>query len=91
MCDCMFPMCSHQVSKLFPPNVPQVFDVFPKAFPIAPQFCPILLNYGTTSMYVSCKVGANKALTEHASTLGGLLCWKVPHVPNNIGEKNQTN
>jgi len=78
VCGCMFPMCSHQVSKLFLQYVPQVFDVFPKAFPIAPQFCP---------MYVSCKVGANKALTEHASTLGGLLCWKVPHVPNNIGDE----
>jgi len=37
----LFPMCSHQVLKIFPlgsPNISQVPKMFPKMFPMSPHF-----------------------------------------------------
>jgi hypothetical protein len=43
----LFPMCSHQVPKLFP-----------KAFSIAPQFYPICFAQSSTVMDINWKVGS---------------------------------
>jgi hypothetical protein len=53
----LLPMCSQHVLIMFPwgspssHEVPQVPKLFPRAFPIAPQFYPIWFAQSSTLMY----------------------------------------
>jgi len=44
-------------------NAPQVLNGFPKTFPIAPQFYPILFGHNSTSMYMTYKGGPRGSWT----------------------------
>jgi hypothetical protein len=80
-------MCSHQVFNLFlsgSQNVPQVPNVFPKTFTVAPHFFGVLMLFGQgNSMY---RPGRGLVMCKGCFYFGEgiifrLLCWGVPHVP----------
>jgi hypothetical protein len=88
----LFPMCSHQVPKVFPKFSMCFLDVPTKTS----FFIPLLLfGHGSTSMDIICRgvegwvwrlecKGPKGKMTKHASIWGEgsifrLLCWGVPH------------